>query len=546
MRFETSQSMKLGQQMKLAPRMIQSMEILQMSLTELEERIEQELASNPTLELAENERDGTETDTGRGEGPGEQPVSGEGELDLSGTGQDDFARLDSYEESNPDAAENTFDEDKRSPRERDDFDFDPLPSTRVSAAGEEKSAAKMEAMAATPARGESLGEQLLHQWGVVDVTEPLRPIGVAIISFLDEDGYLRVPLEEIADKAAKPEGAEEWPPPIEDIRLALQAVQLLLEPAGIAARDARECLLLQIEAQIDTLFDAGPETGLSRVSDRDTVAVASVDVLRHARTIIEDHFDDLMKNRLPKIAEATGIDLDEIRRALEALRRLSLAPGKRLVEDRNEPIIPDAVVEYDEDQDRYIAYLTDNRLPQVRLNREYALMSKDRAIPKPDRDFLKKNLSNAQWLMDAVEQRRSTLLRVVNAVVEAQREAFDHGMGSLKPLPMTLVAERLGVHVATVSRAVAEKYLLTPHGVLPLRGFFTGGMSTESGEDVSSNAIKAALQEIIDGENKAKPLSDEALAKALNGKGFEIARRTVAKYRGQMDIPGARMRKQYS
>jgi RNA polymerase sigma-54 factor len=253
-----------------------------------------------------------------------------------------------------------------------------------------------------------------------------------------------------------------------------------------------------------------------------------------------------MKNRLPKIAEATGIDLDDIGRALEALRRLSLAPGKRLVEERNEPIFPDAVVEYDEDHDRYIAYLTDSRIPQVRLNREYALMSKDRSVPKADRDFLKKNLSNAQWLMDAVEQRQSTLLRVVQAVVEAQREAFDHGMGALKPLPMTQVAEQLGVHVATVSRAVSEKHLLTPHGVLPLRGFFTGGMSTESGEEVSSNAIKAALQEIIDGEDKSKPLSDEALAKALNEKGFEIARRTVAKYRGQMDIPGARMRKQFS
>ena len=538
MRFETSQSMKLGQQMKLAPRMIQSMEILQMSLAELEERIEQELASNPTLELVENERDTSSRDEN------EHDRAGEGELDLSNPGEDDFARLDRYEESNPDAAENTFDEDNRSPRESEAFDLDRLPSTRVSAAGEEKSAAKMEAMAATPARGESLGEQLLRQWGVVDVTEPLRPIGVAIISFLDEDGYLRVPLAEIADKAARPEGAAEWPPPIEDLELALQAVQLLLEPAGIAARDARECLLLQIDAQLDSLHDSMMDG--ENAGSGDVVAVAPMGVLRDARTIIEDHFEDLMKNRLPKIAEAAGIGIDDIGRALDALRRLSLAPGKRLVEERNEPIIPDAVVEYDEDNDRYIAYLTDNRLPQVRLNREYALMSKDRAVPKSDREFLKKNLSNAQWLMDAVEQRRSTLLRVVRAVVEAQREAFDHGMGSLKPLPMTLVAEQLGVHVATVSRAVAEKHLLTPHGVLPLRGFFTGAMSTESGEDVSSNAIKATLQEIIDGEDKAKPLSDEALAKALNEKGFEIARRTVAKYRGQMDIPGARMRKQFS
>jgi RNA polymerase sigma-54 factor len=532
--------MKLGQQMKLAPRMIQSMEILQMSLAELEERIEQELSSNPTLELVEPERDASDrADAG-------PDRAGEGELSISDSATDDFARLDSYEESNPDAAENTFDEDRRTLSERDGFDLDRLPATRVSATGEEKSAAKMEAMAATPARSESLGEQLLRQWAVVDVTEPLRPIGVAIISFLDEDGYLRVPLSEIADKASRPDGADEWPPPPEDMELALQAVQLLLEPAGIAARDARECLLLQIDAQLDALMD-GELRGSPGAADRgDVVAVAPMGVLRDARTIIEDHFDDLMKNRLPKIAEAAGIDLDDIGRALESLRRLSLAPGRRLVEERNEPIIPDAVVEYDEDGDRYIAYLTDSRLPQVRLNREYALMSKDRGVPKSDREFLKKNLSNAQWLMDAVEQRRSTLLRVIRAVVDAQREAFDHGMGALKPLPMTQVAEQLGVHVATVSRAVSEKYILTPHGVLPLRSFFTGAMSTESGEEVSANAIKAALQEIIDGEDKARPLSDEALAKALNDKGFEIARRTVAKYRGQLDIPGARMRKQFS
>ncbi len=543
MRFETSQSMKLGQQMKLAPRMIQSMEILQMSLAELEERIEQELSSNPTLEQADPGGDGI--DGGEESDRADRAADdrrGEGELDHSANAEDDFARLESFEQSNPDAAENSFDETPRREEDRSSFDLDRL-SSRSS--GEDGGASKMEAMAATPARGVSLGEQLLAQWGVVDVAEPLRPIGAAIISFLDEDGYLRVSLDEIADKSARPEGADEWPPPAEDMELALQAVQLLLEPAGVAARDARECLLLQIEAQLDSIDGVvvGANGGERETESR---AVAPAGVLRHARTIVEHHLEDLMKNRLPKIADDADLSLDEIRSAIEALRRLSLAPAKRLVEERREPITPDAIVEYDEDNDRYIAYLNDTRLPNLRLNRDYALMSKDRAVPKADRDFLKKNLSNAQWLMDAVEQRKSTLLRVVQAVVEAQREAFDNGMESLKPLPMTLVAEQLGVHVATVSRAAADKHLLTPHGVLPLRGFFTGGMATESGEEVSSNAIKAALQELIDGEDKAKPLSDEALAKVLNEKGFEIARRTVAKYRGQMEIPGARLRKQFS
>lgn len=527
MRFETSQHMKLGQQMKLAPRMIQSMEILQMSLAELEERIELELASNPTLELAEIEPDESART--------ESPADTDGELDLSDPGEADFARLDSYEEANPDAAENTFDEDRVAAHETDKFDLDRLADRKSSSRLDGEPNAKMEAMASTPARGASLGEQLKDQWAVTDVAEPLRPIGAAIISFLDEDGYLRVPLEEVADKATRPEGVEPWPPPMDDMELGLQAVQLLLEPAGVGARDARECLLLQLDAQLDT-FD---------MADGDTRAVASASVLRHAHTIVDRHLEDLMKNRLPSIAEATGLGLDEIRAALEALRRLSLAPARRLVEERNEPIIPDAIVEYDEDNDRYVAYLNDSRMPNLQINREYALMSKDRKVPKPDRDFIKTNLSNAQWLMDAVEQRRGTLLRVVRAVVDAQREAFDHGVDALKPLPMTLVAEQLGVHVATVSRAVADKHILTPHGVLPLRGFFTGGLATESGEEVSANAVKAALKELIDGENKAKPLSDEALAKGLKEKGFEIARRTVAKYRGQLDIPGARMRKQF-
>lgn len=525
MRFETSQHMKLGQQMKLAPRMIQSMEILQMPLVELQERIEQELASNPTLELVEIEPDESTRD--------EPSPDTDGELDLSEPGEADFARLDQFEESNPDAAENAFDEGGHSPRESDPFERDT--ERRLSSRLDGEPNAKMEAMASAPARGDTLAEQLLRQWAMVDIPEPLRPVGAAIIAFLDDDGYLRTPLGEVADKSPRPPGAGEWPPPPEDLELALQAVQMLLEPAGVGARDARECLLLQIDAQLE--IDAH--------DDGDVQAVASPDVLRHARRIVELHLEDLMKNRLPKIAESAGLGLDEIRSAIEALRRLSLAPGRRLVEERYEPIIPDAVVEYDEDNDRYIAYLNDSRLPNLRINRDYAMMTRDRSVPKADRDFIRTNLSNAQWLMDAVEQRKGTLLRVVRAVVEAQRDVFDYGIEALKPLPMTLVAEQLGVHVATVSRAVADKHILTPRGVLPLRGFFTGGLSTESGEEVSANAVKAAMGEIIDAEDKSTPLSDEALAKALQEKGFEIARRTVAKYRGQMDIPGARMRKQF-
>ena len=172
-------------------------------------------------------------------------------------------------------------------------------------------------------------------------------------------------------------------------------------------------------------------------------------------------------------------------------------------------------------------------------------MAMDNGVEKKDREFLKTNLSNAQWLIDAIGQRRHTLLRVVNAVVDEQRDYFDFGPEALKPLPMQPIADRLGIHVATVSRAVSEKYIMTPRGVVALRSFFSGGLSTESGEDVSANAVRAAIEELIGGENKAKPLSDEAMVKALKERGIEIARRTVAKYRDQLGIPTARMRKQF-
>ena len=315
--------------------------------------------------------------------------------------------------------------------------------------------------------------------------------------------------------------------------LALQAVQLLLEPPGIGARSAQECLLLQLDALADTV---GQADGL----DADDAGVVS-----DARVLIDEYFDELMKNRLPQIAEKSGLGLERVRCALTLMKRLSLAPGRRLASEDARPITPDAIVEYDEESDRYVAYLNDSRVPSLQVNREYALMSKDRAVPKRDRDFLKTNLSNASWLMDAVEQRRNTLLRVIRVVVDEQREYFDYGPEALKPLPMTQVAEQLGIHVATVSRAVSEKYLQTPRGVVALRGFFSGGLQTESGEDISYDAVRAAVKDTVEGEDKAKPLSDDAIVEVLKERGIEIARRTVAKYRGQLGIPTARMRRQF-
>jgi RNA polymerase sigma-54 factor len=546
MRFETSQHLRLGQHMKLAPRMIQSMEILQMPLAELEERIEQELESNPTLELSDGDAD----DAARAQLAEEQRDEQQEErradapLQVDGTsGGEDFERLESFEESNPDAAENEYSASDYSSNghsepaaEARDLGLSLEPGTYSPARMAGERDAKMDAMAAAPARSASLLDQLRGQWSLADVDPALRPLGELILSFIEEDGYLRTPLETIAEKAVVADNGEEPAsgapvfkerPGLKDLARALKAVQLFLEPAGVGARTPQECLLLQLDALEDDDIGWPPEA------------------FANARILVEHHVEDLTQNRLPKVAEKTGLTLDQIKEALTLLRRLSLAPARRLVEETNRPIVPDAIVEYDAEQDRYIAYLNDARLPNVRINQEYAKLSRDKAMDKKDREFLKTNLGNAQWLLDAVGQRRHTLLRVIRAVVEAQREFFDFGPQALKPLPMTGVAEQLGIHVATVSRAVAEKHLATPRGIVPLRKFFSGGLHAEGGEDMAWDAIKVALKEIIDAEDKAKPQSDEALVEELKKRGIDIARRTVAKYRDQLNIQPARLRKQF-
>ncbi len=524
MRFEASQNMRMGQHMKLAPRMIQSMEILQMPLAELEERIEQELENNPTLEILEPGAGDGGADGGAGLDGAAAGEMDKAAADRGGDEADSFERLEGYEASNPDAAENQFEE--RTVQRDEPFDG----LSRVRDSGDRD--AKSEAMASAPARRGSVAEQLKAQWGVVEVDETLRGYGEFIIDNLDADGYLRAGTAELAERL----------PPVlrgerssERLDRALQAVQLFLEPAGVGARDARECLLLQLDAI---------EDGEAIIGEWDDAEDRS-ETIGAARLLASDFLDDLMNNRLPRIAEKSGLTMERIKQGLLLLRRLSLSPARRLSPEDATPIVPDAYIEYDEDQDRYYAYLNDTRLPNLQVNREYAKLTRDRSMAQRDREFIRTNVGNAQWLIDAVEQRKRTLLRVIEAVIDAQREYFDFGPQSLRPLPMTLVAEKLGIHVATVSRAVAEKYVMTPRGVVALRGFFTGGTQTDSGEEISWDAIKAALREVVDAEEKSKPLSDDALADALKARGLEIARRTVAKYREQLGIPTARLRKTF-
>ncbi len=501
--------MRMGQHMKLAPRMIQSMEILQMPTAALEERIEQELASNPTLELAEPGSDDVDL-AGEARQRDRDDRENQRELDVDGNGSgEDFERLSNLTEQYGDSyIDNTFEGggDAALRRARKN-------------AGERDG--KLDAMANTAARTASLYDQLLDQWRLAEVDDTTDALGRHLIGFLDSDGYLRPGDDALLEDA--PPGTTR-----EQLDAVIDRLQRFLEPPGLAARDLRECILLQIDAKLANDPDA----------DAQTLAIE--------RRLVDEHLKDIEANRYPKIAKALGLEIEQVQHAVRRLRQFHPHPGKLLADDGVRTITPDAVIDYDEETDTYTASLTHGRLPSLQISPGYEDMYKDRDADKQTREFIGTHLRNARWLLDAIEQRHNTLLRVIGVVVEAQRDWFEQGDAGLKPLPMTTVADQLGIHVATVSRAVSEKYLQTPRGIVALRKFFSGGTETEEGDAMSWTAVQAKLKEVIDAEDKSKPLSDDALVEEMKKQGIEIARRTVAKYRGQLNIPTARQRKQYT
>ncbi len=505
MRLNMGQQIRMSQQMKLTPRMIQSMEILQLSSLALEERIDQELAENPVLEMVEAEpEEGAEEEGVRVDAAGderERLVRDGSERD----GGEEFRRLsDVTEQYGQIWDENTSGSSEYRP-------------TRASS-GERD--AKMDAMANAEARSESLVEQLLEQWRYVDLDEKTRRVGEYLIAFIDDDGYLRTEISEIARQVGHGVIDEE----LED---ALVLIQKRIEPLGIGARNLPECLLIQIDALIDEQVDNVDEE------------------LLVARRLVVDYQKDLEMNRLPHIAKQTGYTIDQITAGLKCLRRFDPHPGRELAPERRQLIIPDVVVEYDLVDDIYVAALSRGSQPMLRINPEYRKLSRDRGQEKNTREYLSDKIRGARWMIDSVEQRNHTLLRVVNAVLDVQRNFLDQGMEQMKPLPMTSVADRLGIHVGTVSRAVSGKYIQTPRGIFPLRMFFSGGMESASGEEMSWQAVQQKLKQIIDDEDKSKPLLDDELVKELEKQGISIARRTVAKYRKQLGMPPARQRKEF-
>lgn len=499
MQLYQSATMRMEQRQLLTRRMIQSMEILQLPLAALEERIDQELQANPVLELRTRDPDAPRPPADPSEPNGHEPNRPLDLNDVETAGQ--FRRLERMGDylDNEEFATNAGPYRPRT----DDTDRD----------------AKLDALAAAPDRRTNLADHLLAQWRLLDVEPRLRSAGELIIGYLDADGYLRTTFEQIRYEAKQPVSDD-------DLRDALALVQTL-EPAGVGARNLAECLLLQLDAiEKDEELAKGHDFELERA-------------------LLRDHARDLELNRYPQISRKLGRPIDELKAAVRRLARLHPHPGRQIGPTEAPPIVPDAIVYYDQDTDRYEIKMTRDPAPSLMIRKRYEKMARDRTVERKTREFLNNNIRNARWLVEAIEQRRNTIQRVIRVVVDAQRDFFDLGPEHLKPLPMIQVADQLGIHVATVSRAVSEKWIQTPRGLFPLRRFFSGGTTNADGEEMSWDAVKEKLKAILDAEDKRHPLNDDQIVKKLQEQGIKLARRTVAKYRDLLNIPTARQRRQF-
>jgi RNA polymerase sigma-54 factor len=475
MRLDTSQQMRTDMRMRMAPRMIQSMEILQLPWLALQERIDQELIENPLLEdLRES-------------------VAPEGQVEEAPAEQEE--KVDETE---------VYDD-------WDNWDTSGEMHRPSRAALAEESDRKHDAMQNMASRPPSLHDYLSEQLSFPDLPKQVRGLAEYLISNLDENGYLTgLDIDDLVRMSA---GSVTY----QDAEQALKLVQKL-DPPGIGARDLRECLLLQLT----------PET-------------PCVDVLR---VLISDHLDDIQQNRLPTIEKRTGLSLAEIKEGLDQLRRLNPKPGARFNPETAQYVVPDLIVEPDEHGD-YQVRLVDEHTPQLTISRRYQKMLKDRNGDPDARAFIQKKIQSARWLIESIEQRRSTLLKVAKAIIAHQRDFLDKGPEAIQPLKMQQIADLVGVHVTTVSRAVDDKWVQTPRGIFALKRFFGGGTVSADGEEVAWDTIKQKLTEIIAKEDKNKPLSDEEIVDELGRQGLTVARRTVTKYRKALRIPSSRQRKEF-
>jgi RNA polymerase sigma-54 factor len=336
-----------------------------------------------------------------------------------------------------------------------------------------------------------------------------------LIANLDSHGFLSDTLEALRLNYEKPVTED----------LAERSLQIIqsLEPTGVGARDLRECLLLQLR-------EPPP-------------SIENVDVLR---AIIGNHLEDLKHNRLPVIERKTGYSLETLRDAIHELRFLDLNPGAKFSSAKTQYVVPDVVVERDPDHPgEYMIKMNEENTPNVYISKDYLNMIREKQGDPKALEFLKRKITAARWLIDSIEQRRNTLEKVTRAIIDHQKDFLERGPDYIEPLKMQQIADKVGVHVTTVSRAVDDKWVQTPRGIFPLKSFFGGGTVTSDGQEVAYDTIKRKLTEIVGSEDKSNPYSDDELVKKLGEHGYPLARRTVTKYRKMLSIPSSRQRKQH-
>ena len=473
---------------KLSPQQIQMIKLLEVPAMQLEQRIKKELEENPALD------EGPEDDELHNEEDEDEVDQEQAERE-----QEEFA-LDDY----------LNDED--------------IPDYRLQINNTSRDEERREEI--PYASGASFHENLSQQFNLRVDTEREEILGEYIIGNIDDDGYLRREVENMVDDLAFLQNITTTE---EELNAILKIIQDL-EPAGVGARDLRECLLLQIERKDQSV----PQIALTR-------------------TVLTDYFEEFSKRHYEKIMSRIGIGEEEMKEVIDEVLKLNPKPGGTMSDPYTKSaqhIIPDFIL--DQSDSGLELSLNNRNIPELKINRGYSEMlesySRDKKAGKQNRDailFVKQKLDSARWFIDAMRQRQNTLLLTMNAILEYQKEYFAEGDDTkLKPMILKDVAEMTGLDISTVSRVANSKYIQTHFGIYPLKFFFSEGMQTDGGDEVSTREIKRILQECIRNEDKRKPLTDEKLTEILQEKGYQIARRTVAKYREQLSIPVARMRKE--
>jgi len=354
----------------------------------------------------------------------------------------------------------------------------------------------------------SLTETLIGQLRIQVSDEADREIGEYLIGSLTERGFLEAPLTELAESSG-------WP--VEALERVLAVIQTF-EPYGVGARDHRECLLIQLRMR----------------EEEDTLAYQIIDL----------HFEDMLRNRHHEIARALEVSDEDLQLAKDHLAMLSLNPGQVFTDEEPRYVTPDMVVDLVDGE--YEVYLNDKNVPRLRISAAYEnVLRGGKDTRDGAREYIEGKLNSARWLIQTIEQRRKTMIKVMKCIVEVQREFFEKGISHLKPLTLSQIAERIGMHESTVSRVTRGKYVQTPRGVFELKFYFSAAIARDDGEDMSARSAKDAISQLIEGEDKRVPLSDQKIADILGDRGVQIARRTVAKYREQLGIPTARYRKRF-